>query len=108
MVPRDIPEAVLGQLIDYCYTSTIEVSWENVQPLLAASGQLQLLWVQEVACEFLQHHLSPQNCLGVASLADTHSCPALYTTAETIALQNFPEVVDTPDFLQLPHTQLEK
>lgn len=70
----------------------MEVTEENVQALLAASGQLQLPWVQEVACEFLQHHLEPANCLAIASLADIHACPPLLAAAHAMALHSFPEV----------------
>jgi hypothetical protein len=106
VIIRDMPGPVLGQLIDYCYTSAVEVTEGNVQALLAAAGQLQLPWVMETACEFLQHRLEPSNCLSIASLADTHSCPPLQAAAEAVALQRFSEVVDSPDFLELPVLQL--
>ena len=89
---RDVPGSVLGQLVDYCYTSAVEVTEENVQPLLAAAGRLQLPWVQEVACEFLQHQLEPANCLAIAALADSHVCPALLSAAQAVALHSFLEV----------------
>ena len=82
----------MGQLIDYCYTSAVEVTEENVQALLAAADQLQLPWVLEVSCEFLQHRLEPSNCLSIAYLAETHSCPSLQVAAEAVALHNFSEV----------------
>ena len=91
-VCRDIPGSILGQLIDYCYTSAVEVTAENVQALLAAAGQLQLSWVQEVACDFLHHHLEPSNCLAIASLADMHACPLLHMAALTVAQHSFTEV----------------
>ena len=101
----------------------MEVTEQNVQALLAAAGQLQLSWVVEVACEFLQHRLEPSNCLAIASLADTYSCLPLQSAAEAVALQCFSEVssvftthcfilnalvqvVDSPDFLELPLGQL--
>lgn len=89
---RDVPGPILGQLVDYCYTSAVEVTEENVQALLAAAGRLQLSWVQEVTCEFLQHRLEPSNCLAIASLADTHSCQSLLAAAEAVALHSFSEV----------------
>ena len=91
-IRRDVPGPILGQLIDYCYTSAVEVTERNVQALLAAADQLQLPWVVEVACEFLQHRLESSNCLSIASLADTHSCPSLQAAADAIALHSFPEV----------------
>lgn len=89
---RDVPGPILGQLVDYCYTSSVEVTEENVQALLAAAGRLQLPWIQEVTCEFLQHRLEPSNCLAILSLADTHSCPSLLAAAEAVALHSFSEV----------------
>lgn len=89
---RDIPGPILSQLVDYCYTSAVEITEDNVQALLAAAGQLQLPWVQEASCEFLQHRLDPSNCLAIASLADTHACPPLLAAAQAVALHSFSEV----------------
>lgn len=105
---HNIPAAILGQLIDYCYTSAIEVTEDNVQVLLTAAGVLQFGWVQEVACEFLKRRLDATNCLGIAALADTHSCPDLRLAAESVALQNFLEVVEGTEFYQLPVEELAK
>ena len=117
---------MLGQLVDYCYSSAVEVTEENAGSLLAAADKLQLPWVLEIACEFLQHRLEPMNCLSVAYLADTHSCSSLQSAAESVALHNFSEVwqncvcvcvcvdsatlqvVECPDFLELPLTQLTR
>ena len=105
---RNIPAAIMKQLIDYCYTSCVEVREDNVQALLTAAGVLQLEWVQEVACEFLKHRLEATNCLGIAALADTYSYPELGLAARSVALEHFQEVVDEPEFLQLPAAELAK
>ena len=61
-----------------------------------------------MACEFLKRRLDATNCLGIAALADTHSCPDLRLAAESVALQNFLEVVEGTEFYQLPVEELAK
>uniref|UniRef100_A0AAY4E7W8 BTB domain-containing protein n=1 Tax=Denticeps clupeoides TaxID=299321 RepID=A0AAY4E7W8_9TELE len=71
---RDMDGETLSILVDYIYTSEIEVSEDNVQVLLPAASLLQLLDVRQVCCEFLQAQLHPSNCLGIRAFADLHTC----------------------------------
>ena len=98
---RDIPSHIMELLVDYCYTSTIEITEENVQYLLPAAGILQLTWVRNACCEFMKHQLDSSNCLGIRSFADTHSCPELRDAADTFAQQHFLEVLESSEFLEL-------
>ena len=61
---REVDEAAMEILIDFCYTSHIVVEESNVQTLLPAACLLQLAEIQEVCCEFLKRQLDPSNCLG--------------------------------------------
>lgn len=103
---RDIPPHTMELLIDYCYTSTIEITEDNVQDLLPAAGILQLHWVREVCCDFMKHQLDSSNCLGIRSFADTHSCPDLTDAAERFAQQHFLEVRESSEFLELSSSEL--
>ena len=40
---RDVDETAMDILIDFCYTSSIEVDWSNVQPLIATADILQMV-----------------------------------------------------------------
>ena len=98
---RDIQPHVMELLVDYCYTSTIEITEENVQYLLPAAGILQLNWVREACCEFMKHQLDSSNCLGIRSFADTHSCLELQDAADSFAQQHYLEVLESSEFLSL-------
>ena len=43
---RDISAPTMALLIDYCYSSEIELTEDNVQYLLSAASILQLVWVR--------------------------------------------------------------
>ncbi|XP_078595795.1 kelch-like protein 24 [Branchiostoma floridae x Branchiostoma japonicum] len=92
----------LQQLVDYAYTSKINITEENVRPLFEAADMLQFLGVC-VKCEvFLQDRLNEESCLGIWVLADRVSCTSLSEKAKSWALKWFEELCTTDEFLQLP------
>lgn len=88
----------LQLLVDYVYTSYVDVTEDNVQvthhfiifincvlinfdcvylpiqTLLTAANLLQLTDVRDDCCDYLQSQLDPSNCLGVRDFADIHVC----------------------------------
>ncbi|CAC5372668.1 KLHL20 [Mytilus coruscus] len=103
---RDIDEAAMELLIDFCYTSNITVEESNVQTLLPAACLLQLAEIQDVCCEFLKRQLDPSNCLGIRAFADTHACRDLLRIADKFTQHNFQEVMESEEFMLLPVNQL--
>jgi len=103
---RDIDEAAMELLIDFCYTSAITVEEGNVQTLLPAACLLQLAEIQDVCCEFLKRQLDPSNCLGIRAFADTHACRDLLRIADKFTQHNFQEVMESEEFQLLPVNQL--
>ena len=92
----------LGPLVDYAYTSKIEIHEDNVQSLLTAANLLQMSDVKDFCCEFLQSQLHPTNCLGIKDFADTHGCGDLLAQAKSYVESHCAEVLDASDeFLQL-------
>lgn len=65
-----VQATALRQLIEYIYSGEVEVTEENVQSLLPAANLLQLSWVRDSCCRFLQSHLHPSNCLGIRSFGN--------------------------------------
>ncbi len=97
----NIPPRALQILLDYCYTASITVTQENVQELLPAADILQLAWVRQLCCEFMQHQLDTTNCLGICAFADTYSCRELQKAAGNFAQQHYLEVLEGGEFLEL-------
>ncbi|CBY10072.1 unnamed protein product [Oikopleura dioica] len=96
-----VQSSALRQLIEYIYSGEVEVTEENVQSLLPAANLLQLSWVRDSCCRFLQSHLHPSNCLGIRSFADVHSCSDLLVASTNFTEENFAEVVKGEEFLNL-------
>lgn len=103
---HNIPPLALQILLDYCYTATITVTQDNVQELLPAADILQLTWVRQLCCEYMQHQLDTSNCLGICAFADTYSCSELHKAAGNFAQQHYLEVLDGGEFLDLATTEL--
>ncbi len=95
-------------LLDYCYTSKILVTTENVQDLLPAADIMQLSWVRRVCCDFLKSQLDTSNCLGIHAFASTHSCAELQQAAGNFVQQHYLEVLQGPEFLELGTVELEE
>ncbi|RWS00717.1 Kelch-like protein 17, partial [Dinothrombium tinctorium] len=107
IVLHDIDFNALNLLVEYSYTGEISICEDNVQSLLPAASLLQISSVREACCKFLLRQLHPSNCLGIRHFADAHSCEELHQTSHKYALENFPEVVLTEEFLDLPYNEVE-
>uniref|UniRef100_H2Y7B3 BTB domain-containing protein n=1 Tax=Ciona savignyi TaxID=51511 RepID=H2Y7B3_CIOSA len=96
----------LLQLVEYVYTAQIKVTEENVQSLLPAASLLELTFVRESCCSFLQSQLHPSNCLGIRQFADIHACSDLLTQARSFTEQHFSDVVRGEEFHNLTCKQV--
>lgn len=89
-------------LVEFIYSSSLEIKEDNVQNLLAGASLLQLVPVVEACCLFLKARVCADNCLGIAAFADLHGCTELYRYAWMFAIENFTEVVRKEEFLVTP------
>lgn len=103
---HNISPLALALVLDYCYTASITITLENVQEVLSAADILQLTWVRQLCCEFMQHQLDTTNCLGICALADTYRCPELQKAAGSFAQQHYLEVLEGGEFMDLGPTEL--
>jgi kelch-like protein 2/3 len=98
---HEISPLALELLVDFAYTSRIEVTESNVQVLLPAANLLQLAAVRDACSAFLQSQLDPTNCLGIKAFADLHACPDLKMAAHMFAQRHFVDVVKSEEFMCL-------
>ncbi|XP_064626753.1 kelch-like protein 2 [Lineus longissimus] len=108
IVLQEVDPKALALLIDFVYTSEVQVTEENVQILLPAANLLQLVEVRDACCDFLQSQLHPSNCLGIRAFADLHACTDLLQYSQTYTEQHFSEVVQHDEFLSLLPSQVCK
>ncbi|XP_019625077.1 PREDICTED: kelch-like protein 24 [Branchiostoma belcheri] len=92
----------LQQLVDYAYTSEVNITEENVRSLFEAADMLQDFGVKGHCAEFLQQRVNKETCCGIWALADRMLSIRLAETAKGCALKWFEEACATEEFLQLP------
>ena len=98
---HDVDAFSVQSIVDFMYTSKIDISEDNVQALLPTSTIIHVEPVRSECCKFLTAQLSPCNCLGIFIFADHHGCNDLKQSAKSFALTNFVEVSRTEEFLHL-------
>lgn len=101
------PDA-LEALINYAYTSKLEIRVNTVESLLASACLLQVDDVKVACCNFMKKQLHPSNCLGIRAFADAHGCEQLFNIANDYAKDNFSEVCKNQEFLLLNSEQLNE
>ncbi|XP_002160977.2 kelch-like protein 5 [Hydra vulgaris] len=99
------PDA-LEALINYAYTSKIEIRVDNVENILASACLLQVTDVRDACCTFMKSQLHPSNCLGIRAFADAHACEQLFDIANSYVKDNFGDVARNQEFLLLNSEQL--
>lgn len=95
---HDIEEGAMEKLIEFAYTSKIQISVDNVQQLLYAAFILQIETVAQACCQFMKTHLHPVNCIGVHNFAVQHNRTELIKMADDYMLENFLEIIQTEEY----------
>ncbi|EDO37754.1 predicted protein, partial [Nematostella vectensis] len=103
---KEVDATVVRQLIEYCYTSTIEINENNVQNLLSIGNLLQFTTVVETCSDFLKKQLHATNCLGIGNFADHHGCGKLKLAAQSYAEKHFLDVAKSDEFLLATYEQI--
>ena len=102
VIINDVNGKALEQIVQFIYTSSIEIDSETVEDLLSSSNLLQVKEIVDVCCGFLKEQLHPSNCLGITELADRFSCKELWSEAHKFTVRNFLEVCKFEEFKSLP------
>lgn len=104
---HDLDPHSVSLLLDFIYTSKIEILEENVQRLLPSSNVLQLQTVCDACCDFLREQLDPCNALGILVFADTHGCQDLVNTTSMYVLKTFLHISQMEEFLSLSYERVK-
>ncbi|XP_019745565.1 kelch-like protein 40b [Hippocampus comes] len=101
VVVEDVEPGVMGLILEYLYTSRIDVTEHNVQDIFAVANIYQIPSVFTVCVSFLQKRLSLSNCLAVFRLGLMLDCPRLAVSARNFACERFRLVSRDQEFLGL-------
>ena len=93
-------------IIDYAYTSEVVINKNNVQSLLAAANQLEILPVRDACCSFMERNMDVTNCIGIHCFAEAHACTELQVKAKDFILRHFPEVCRHDEILSVSSSKL--
>uniref|UniRef100_A0A8U7NPW2 Uncharacterized protein n=1 Tax=Corvus moneduloides TaxID=1196302 RepID=A0A8U7NPW2_CORMO len=102
-----ISAEMMGLIINYAYTRTVPITEDNVESLLAAADQFNVMGIVSLCCEFLSSRLCFENCIGICRLTDYYHCPDLRAAACVYILHHFEEVSQvSEEFLDLSAEEL--
>ncbi|XP_076868762.1 kelch-like protein 40b [Brachyhypopomus gauderio] len=106
IVLEDVEPGVMGMVLKYLYTSSINVTEQNVQDIFALANLLQVPSIFTVCVSFLQKRLSLSNCLAIFRLGLMVDCPRLALSARNFACERFPLISKDEDFRRLSPSEL--
>lgn len=106
IVLEDVEPGVMGMILKYLYTSSINVTEQNVQDIFALANMLQIPSIFTVCVSFLQRRLSLSNCLAIFRLGLMLDCPRLAVSARNFACERFQLISRDEEFLQLSPSEL--
>ncbi|CAM4590496.1 hypothetical protein PO909_031170 [Leuciscus waleckii] len=89
-------------LLEYTYTSKVTITKDNVQKMLEAASLFQFPRIVDACASYLAEALYPENCVGILHLADIHSLESLKAQVHAYIIQNFSQVVEHDEILELP------
>ncbi|CAG9862396.1 unnamed protein product [Phyllotreta striolata] len=95
------------QLLDYAYTTRLALNIANVQDVLEAASHVQMLPVIQTCSNFLQTQIDIDNCVDIATIAETYSLSQLSTKVYRFMSGHLLEFSSSPEFYRLTPQQLE-
>ncbi|XP_069613410.1 kelch-like protein 22 [Ranitomeya imitator] len=90
------------KILDFIYTSELELGIHNVQEILAAACQLQISEVISFCCDFLISWVDEENVVEMYKLAELFHLHQLSEELDTFVLKNFITFSRTQIYRQLP------
>ncbi|XP_035248695.1 kelch-like protein 10 [Anguilla anguilla] len=98
---------IVRLVIQYIYTCSVPISEDNVENLLQAANKFCIVGLAQACCEFLEVHLTPQNCISTWRVADVYSCSNLRYHSYRYILHHFEEIAHASnEFLELSCAEL--
>ncbi|XP_072170362.1 kelch-like protein 38 [Diadema setosum] len=99
---EDVTPSVLRMIVNYTYTSRLEIFEENAKEALRLASMMKHSSAIRKCSDFLRGMLDPANCLEIQRTASMDlSCEQLHKAATKYALKCFPEVIKQDQYLHL-------
>lgn len=98
---KDVDADAIELLVEFAYSSRLEITVANVQSLMVASSLFDFPAVFESTSKFLSSQLHPSNCLGIRSFAKTYGSESLVKSASRYFRNHFIDAVKNEEFLSI-------
>uniref|UniRef100_S4RRS4 Kelch like family member 10 n=1 Tax=Petromyzon marinus TaxID=7757 RepID=S4RRS4_PETMA len=106
-IPGVEPEA-MELIIEYAYMRTLPVTCANVERLLVAADQFNVMGIVRLCCAFLREHISFDSCVEVYRFSGFYALHDLQQSAFAFMLQNFEALAGSREqFCELTADELE-
>nr|CAD7256029.1 unnamed protein product [Timema shepardi] len=103
-----LPNHIVECILDYAYTGRCKITSDNVQMLLPAADQYEIVGIIQQCCRFLLEELRPSNCLGILRFAHHYFCRELENKGRRYVLYNFKKILrESLEFKDLLAEELE-
>lgn len=103
---EDVDPDVMVKILNYIYTSEIEITEKNVQDIFSVANMLQIPSIFTVCVSFLQKKLCLSNCLAIFRLGLMLDCPRLAVSARDFLCDRFNLVTRDDEFYQMSADEL--
>lgn len=107
IVLKEVDGNAVQLIIDYFYTSELEVNVYNVEEILRICVLFRLNSLIDHCETFLRRNMTPANCLGLLFVADLFCLEDLSQHANRFALWHFANVYKEDEFKKMPFKQLK-
>ena len=97
----------MHHLLEYAYTSRLDLSLENIQDVLSAASHVQMIDVINACSSFLEEQMDLDNCVDVATIAETYSLWQLRKKVYHFICANLLSFSHNSEFHRLSSNQLE-
>lgn len=96
-----------NQLLEYAYTARLALNLANVQDVLEAASHVQMVNCIQACSNYLQSQIDLDNCVDIATIAETYSLTVLKTKVYRYMSGHLLEFSNSPEFYRLTPVQLE-
>nr|XP_037270509.1 kelch-like protein 18 [Rhipicephalus microplus] len=94
---QGVSSPTMAALLAYCYSSKLSLSADNVTDVLAAADMLLMDEARNQCLHYLLRHMTIENCLGMATLAQWYHCPDFARAVFNYVREHFDQVWRTSD-----------
>ncbi|XP_031331131.1 kelch-like protein 10 isoform X2 [Photinus pyralis] len=89
-----MPSNIFKCILDFAYTGFCNIEESNVEHLLKAADQYQVLGVIQLCCNYVLDRLNPMNCFGILRFAGHYFCTELEKEGRRFVRRNFERIVN--------------